>query len=306
LTTKRVLLFGASGYLGGQVTAALLRDDRTGEIVRVGRRVPDEPGWVRHDLVTDTPEDLAALIRTTRPDAVISCAGRLTGSTVDLVLGNVLTTARLVDAVTAEAPAARLVVLGSAAEYGVVPVGRPVTEDSHPSPVAVYGTTKLASTQLIRLATTEGRLNAVSLRVFNPIGPGMPTETLLGRAAAAIRTALESGADHIQLGPLDPYRDFVDVRDVATAVAAAALTGRSGEPVLNVGSGVAVTAREAVRLLAETAGFTGEIQESDPPPARSSAVTWIAADLTRVTHALDWTPQHALPGTVQAIWNPPG
>lgn len=302
MTTARVLLFGASGFLGRAVAEALARDPRVGSLIRVGRQEPADQSWVRHDLVVGTMDELSWLLRNTQPEIIINCTGRLSGTTVELVDANVLVTARLLDVVAAVIPAARMVMVGSAAEYGVVPFGQPVAEDDPTSPVAEYGATRLASTQLARLAAMEGRLDAVVLRVFNPIGPGLPAETLLGRAAASMRAALERGDDHIQLGPLDAYRDFVDVRDVATAIRAAALADRVAEPVLNVGSGVAVAARDAVKLLAEVAGFTGRVLESAVAPARSSAVNWIAADLTKIKKSLGWTPTYDLRDSVLASW----
>jgi nucleoside-diphosphate-sugar epimerase len=297
----RVLLFGGSGFIGRPLGAALEGDPRVGSLIRVGRQRRTAENWVRHDLLADA-EQLARLIRQTRPDVVINSTGRLAGCMSQLTEANVLVTARLLDAVAAEAPAARMVVLGSAAEYGVVPVGQPVTEDAPTNPVAGYGVTKLASTQLVQLAAGEGRVDAVALRVFNPIGPGIPAENLLGRAAACLRAAMDRGDDHIRLGPLGAFRDFVDVRDVATAITAAALAGVVKEPVLNVGSGVAVTARTAIEVLADVAGFTGEVLESAPAPTRSRDVGWIAADLSRIGSTLGWTPIHGLHASVRAGW----
>ena len=154
--------------------------------------------------------------------------------------------------------------------------------------------TRLASTQLVRLAVSQERLDAAVLRVFNPIGPGVPPENLLGRAAARMRAALSKGEDTVVLGPLGAYRDFVDVRDVATAITAAALADQVKEPVLNVGSGRAVRCREAVELLAQIAGFTGRVVETNPPSGRSSSVDWSAADLSLIERSLGWTPRYDL------------
>lgn len=297
---KRVLLFGATGFLGSQVANALAADRRTGELVPAGRRA-----GVRHDLVRDGEDALVRLLREVRPDAVVNAAGRLAGSDADLVEANVLPTARLLGAVRTAVPDARLVLLGSAAEYGAVEVGRRVTEDTPTRPVSTYGVTRLASTQLAALATAAGQVDAVVLRVFNPIGPGLPTENLLGRAASQLRDAIEHRTGRIRLGPLGACRDFVDVRDVGRAVAAAALTGPVRDArnrVLNVGSGTALPAREAVWQLARAAGFTGAIEEADPPPARSASVGWIAADITRIGRALDWAPRHDLTASTRATW----
>jgi nucleoside-diphosphate-sugar epimerase len=288
---KRVLLFGATGFLGSQVVK-VLEPDAT--LIVAGRHAT-----LRHDLVNDGVDKLTTLLRAVRPDVVVNCTGLLSGTATELVCANVLTTAHLIDAITAAAPRARLVVLGSAGEYGVVPAGRPVNEDSPTVPVATYGITKLASTNMIR---STRALDAVALRVFNPIGPGAGPDTVLGRAAASIRTAMDQGQHEILLGPLDSYRDFVDVRDVARAIAMAALADRIATPVLNVGSGTAVLIRDAVKLLAEVAGFAGAIKESDPPQQRSGAVTWIAADTTRIAQVLGWRPEHTLASSIEASW----
>ncbi|GAB3498186.1 NAD-dependent epimerase/dehydratase family protein [Amycolatopsis cihanbeyliensis] len=298
----RVLLFGANGFLGRQVAHALAEDPRVGVLIRAGRSAPAGPDWIQHDLVTATVTELSTVLRRTRPDAVINCAGRLSGDATELVEANVLVTAKLLDAMAEHARGLRLVVLGSAAEYGVVPMGQPVTETDPTSPVAPYGATRLASTQLARLAGEQGRVDAVALRLFNPVGPGLPAENVLGKAAVGLRAALAHGRDHIRLGPLDTYRDFVDVRDVAAAIREAALVDWLKDQVLNVGGGMAVAVRDAVRLLAEVAGFPGEIHESEPAPSRSSTVNWIAADLTRIRQALGWAPRYDLRAMIRAAW----
>ncbi len=295
-----VVLFGASGYLGRAAEKELRA--RGARVVQVSRTVPRDHHWVRHDLVHGTVGDLVDLLRSARPDVVVNCTGLLDGTTAELVAANVTPTAHLLDALPRAVPSARLVVLGSAAEYGRVPHGSAVAEDAVADPVSAYGITKLASTLLVRDAVAAGRLDAVALRIFNPIGAGLPSSTVLGKAAEAMRTALREGTG-ITLGPLDAHRDFVDVADVAAAIADAALAPSVPEPVLNVGSGRAVAVRDVVAVLAEVAGFTGEVLETAAAQARSAAVTWIAADTTRVRHALGWSAHRDLTTSLKAVWH---
>lgn len=302
--TRRVLVFGASGFIGAAVANALDGDPQVDSLIRAGVRVRDAlPGsWVWHDLISGSMQDLIGLLRSVRPDAVVDCVGRLGGTDDELVAANTLVIARLIEAVAAAVPQARLVTLGSAAEYGVVPVGTPVAEDHPTNPVSAYGITKQAATQLVRRAAETGKADAVALRVFNPIGARSPAESLLGRAASALSGAIERGEGCIRLGPLGSYRDFVDVRDVASAVRAVVLAEAPGEPVLNVGSGQAVTCREAVEGLAKVAGFSGDIEESGPAPGRSAAVDWIAADVSLIRRAVGWQPAHHLGSSLEAVW----
>ncbi|MFD1934252.1 NAD-dependent epimerase/dehydratase family protein [Nonomuraea mangrovi] len=281
----RVLLLGASGFLGRQVRAQLERDPRVGEVVCAGRS--------RLDLLTADVQAVAELLSSVRPGAVLSCVGRMAGGPDELLRGNAGVVAMLVEAMGAVTPSARLVRLGSAAEYGPTPYGRSVHEDDEARPVTAYGVSHLAGTGLI----TSGAVDGVSLRVFNPVGPGLSQANVLGRAAALLREA----KDDITLGPLDALRDFVDVRDVARAVVAATFADLGEERVFNVGSGQAVTVREAVGLLARAMGYTGGIHEVAGGSDRSGAATWSRADITRAEKVLDWRPVHGLAESVAAM-----
>lgn len=285
----RVLLFGASGFIGGHVRREL-EDDM--DLVT--------PSRAECDLTGATRERLQDLIGATRPDAVVCCAGAVTGTTEELVRSNTLAAAKLLDAIAVAAPGTRLVRLGSAAEYGPVPFGTSVDEDAAPAPVSDYGVSQAAATRLTALAAQAGRVDAIVLRVFNPIGPGIPRTTLLGRAAALL-TQLVAG-DDLRTGSLDAHRDFVDVRDVATAVRQAVLVPAPAARVLNVGSGQALPVRVALSLLVEEAGATVRIREDRPPSPRSAQVGWVRADLDRVTAVLGWSPRRDLNESVRAIW----
>lgn len=291
---SRVLLFGSAGYLGGHVRRALAGDARISTLTCTDIE--------QYDLVAGGMADLVDLVRDAAPDAVVMCAGALGGTGYELVLANTAATAKLIDAVAAAAPGARLVRLGSAAEYGPVPHGHRTTEDDPTAPVGAYGVSHLAATTLLRLAGEEGRVDGVALRVFNPIGPGGKGGNLLARASQLIAEALETGAGHITMGPLGAYRDFVDVRDVASAVLAAVVTPRLRHRIFNVGSGQAVASRYVVELLAQAADFHGEIREAGGGSQRSAAVDWACADITRAAADLGWTPVHGLAASTKAIW----
>jgi nucleoside-diphosphate-sugar epimerase len=288
-----VLLFGASGFIGRYVASALRAEPRIGTVTC--------PGRDRHDLVRDEPAGLVDLLRSAAPDAVVNCTGRLDGSGYQLIQAQALVTAKLIDAMAEAVPGARLVRLGSAAEYGPVPANRSVDEDHPARPVSEYGLSHLTGTRLALLASADGRIDGLVLRVFNPVGPGLPEQNLLGRAALLLREARDGGQRPVRFGPLGAYRDFVDVRDVASAVLAAVLVEQPAERVFNLASGTAVTAREAVRLLAGAVGYTGEIHEAEPPPARSGGVPWMCGDNRRAARTLGWVPGIPLAESVKAM-----
>ncbi|MGW0191091.1 NAD-dependent epimerase/dehydratase family protein, partial [Streptomyces sp. NPDC003362] len=76
----RILVLGATGYLGGHVVARLraLPDTR----VLVAGRSPGAD--VAVDLAADHPRDLARALESAAPDAVVNCAGATGGDAVTL------------------------------------------------------------------------------------------------------------------------------------------------------------------------------------------------------------------------------
>ncbi|MEU9841004.1 NAD(P)-dependent oxidoreductase [Actinomadura sp. NPDC048032] len=289
---SRILLVGATGFVGRHVRA---RAAAAGfDVVAAGR----SPGLGGLPLdLTAGPGDVAAAVRRVAPDVVVNCAGVTHGSPAELVRGNVVAVANLLAGVAAAPGPVRLVHLGSAAEYGHVEQGTPVSELAPPRPLGPYGVTKLAGTELVRAAG----LDAVVLRVFNPVGPGAPGTTLAGRLAAELRRAAGAGEDG-RVGPLDASRDLVDVRDVADAVVAAVRAPGALPAVLNVGSGRATPLRDMAALLLRVTGARSRVLESAAGSDRSAGVAWQRADIGAAGRALGWTPATDLTTSLRDLW----
>ncbi len=299
----RCLLFGSSGFIGAHVRGLLAADAGVDLVISarpaIGGAAPRGAVAVLAgpavDLATAAPATVTALLHDIAPDVVVNCAGVTGGDAPALVAGNVVAVSTLVRAVAAAAPAARLVHLGSAAEYGRVPAGVAVAESVPAAPLGTYGVTKLAGTALVGAAG----LDAVVLRVFNPIGPGAPAGSLPGRLAAELRR----GDGEVRVGSLAAHRDFVDVRDVAGAIVAAALAPGRLPPVVNIGSGRATPLREVADGLAGLAGGDQRISESAPGSARSADVPWQCADATLARATLGWTARTDLATSLRDLWN---
>jgi nucleoside-diphosphate-sugar epimerase len=301
--SPRVLLLGADGFLGRHIGRAL--EDAPGEpltLIRHSRAAYFGHGArVTLDLRATSLDALGGLVTQEDPDVIVNAVGILDGSPAVMVALNAVLPGRLADICALRRPGTRLVHIASSAEYGAVVFGTSVAEDAPTNPVSDYGRSKLAGTRAV-LERARAGLDARVLRVFNPVGAGAAASSLLGRAALMLRAALASRSARVTLGPLDAYRDFVDARDVADAVVRAALSPGGGDVLLNVGSGHAVQAREAVRQLAAIAGFGGEVAEQAASSIRSPGIDWQQADLSRTRLALGWEPHRSLTDALEALW----
>jgi dTDP-L-rhamnose 4-epimerase len=168
-----------------------------------------------------------------------------------------------------------------------------VPEDTPLGPRNVYAATKVAQEHLASswARATGGR--AVALRYHNVYGTGMPRDTPYAGVASFFRSALQAGHAPRVFEDGAQRRDFVHVRDVAGATAAAleTVTGLGipgGEGTLrayNVGSGTPRTVGELARTLAGACGgpapvVTGEYRLGD--------VRHVTASSERIWRELGW------------------
>jgi nucleoside-diphosphate-sugar epimerase len=302
---KTYLVLGANGYLGSYVHEAINHSADPIALVAVGRHpprlvLPSQSSWVPLDVTKASVDELVILIQASRADALINCVGQSSGSSEQLWNVNASFVDKLIQALRLSGPIP-LIHLGSAAEYGIQPQGIAIKEDAPAHPVSSYGRSKLAATRKILYSAELGDISATVLRIFNPIGVRAPENSLVGRALGELRAAVEMKRPSIVLGPLNAYRDFLAASDVATAVLLATqLSCRS--PLINVGRGTAMSCRTLVELMADAAGFAGEIIETGEGSARSDEVPWQQADTTLLRRELNWLPNTPIPQVVKDLW----
>jgi nucleoside-diphosphate-sugar epimerase len=291
-----VLVIGAAGLIGRAVLAEARRTGTVNAVVASAPAAVPDAHVLRLSAAAVDP--LARLLEGLEPTAIVNASGRTAGDSDELWQANVESVATILEAMRMAAPEARLVHLGSAAEYAEAPGGT-TDEDAPLHRSTPYAAAKVAAFQLVSEAAESG-VDAVVARVFNPIGPGLPPTSLPGRAARRLSDAVTTGAAEIELGPLDAVRDYVDLRDIATAVLVLASKTPLAHRVYNVGSGRPTVVRELVGLIADRVGFSGEIRESVDASPRSGGVTRQVADIGRM-RSTGWTPSVDLGESIDAL-----
>ncbi|MGX1681754.1 NAD-dependent epimerase/dehydratase family protein [Streptomyces althioticus] len=165
-----------------------------------------------------------------------------------------------------------------------------VDEDAPADPRNVYATTKLAQEHLAAAWARATGGSAVSLRYHNVYGPGMPRDTPYAGVASFFRSALARGEAPRVFEDGNQRRDFVHVRDVASAnVAALEADPPAGAlTAYNTGSGTPHTVGEMAQALAEAHGGPYPVVTGD---YRLGDVRHITADSTRLRTDLGWKPE---------------
>jgi dTDP-L-rhamnose 4-epimerase len=163
-----------------------------------------------------------------------------------------------------------------------------VTEDAALDPRNGYAASKVAQEQFAGswARATGGSVSA--LRFHNVYGPGMPRDTPYAGVAAIFRSDLRSGRAPRVFEDGGQRRDFVHVRDVASASVATLEQHDVGVIAVNVGSGTARTVGELASALSVVTGgpapiVTGQFRLGD--------VRHITADSTLLRERFAWRPQ---------------
>jgi GDP-4-dehydro-6-deoxy-D-mannose reductase len=296
----RILVTGITGFAGSHLAEHLLF--RADEVHGLAHEDPPFPHLAAiADRVTihrgniTSLEDTKRALEDSRAEAVIHLAGiavptLASADPVTAVQVNVLGTATLLVALSDRANV-RFVMASSADVYGA-PERVPVTEDAPLRPDNVYAATKVAAEALARDSAARRRGPVVILRPANQNGPRQQPGLAASAFAKQIAEAEAGLADPIvRHGRLDAQRDFLDVRDMATAYAAALALGESGT--FNVGSGRATAISEILETLLAMARIPVRA-ELDPARVRAGEATRLALDSTRFRQRTGWSPRIAL------------
>ncbi|WFE54027.1 NAD(P)-dependent oxidoreductase [Micromonospora sp. WMMD1155] len=303
----RVTVLGGTGFLGDPICRALADQGHT--VVAVARTPKTIGAGVRVralDLAAADVDEITEMLRDLDPHVVINAAGGMWGLSEEQMLAvNVTLVERLIEAAGRLPRRIRVVQLGSVHEYGLVPVDTSMPEGLPPAPVMAYGGFKVRCTTALTEAHRQGLVESVTLRVGNVIGAGQPGHSLLGVVAGRLRDAQRAGERaRLELAPLGSRRDFVGLSDVVSAVLLAVTRPDAGGRVINIGRGVAASARDMVQLLIDVSEVPTDLVEAEHTgPAET---TWQRLDVGLAAELLGWSPSDDLHTEMKQLWEHAG
>jgi GDP-4-dehydro-6-deoxy-D-mannose reductase len=306
---RHVLVTGATGFVGRHLVTHL-RSIGGLDVIGTGRRpaapdlIDDGVAYLAADLTR--PGDVDRLIRETRPDLVAHLAAQpsVAESWKDpagTLVNNLLAQVNLLESLVRHAPDARVLVVGSSEEYGLVRAeDLPADEDTPLRPDNPYAVSKIAQDYLGLQYFLGRRLAVVRARAFNLFGPGQSDRFALGSFARQIAEAEAGlGSPEILVGNLAVRRDYTDVRDAVRAYWILADRGTPGE-VYNVGGGGVRAIGEILDALVAQARRP-VIVRVDPDRFRPADALEVSADIRRIRAQFGWEPAIPFDTTIRDI-----
>jgi UDP-glucose 4-epimerase len=284
MLSRRVMVAGASGFLGAPLVAALRR---TGAEVVPVSRTSRGSDWYAADM--GDFEQVGALFRATRPEIVYHLVSESRGdrdpSVIQASLRNdVLASVNLYQAAH-EFGAERVIATGSLEE--------PRGEADGATPGTPYAAAKYTSSIYARMFRSTYGVKIALLRPYMTYGPGQKPYKVV---PATIRALLRG--ETAKLGSGTRAVDWVYVDDVIEAFVAAATADDIFGATIDLGAGVGVTIRDCMLLLAGLIGPEARLEFGAVPDRGEVRI----ADTRLAADRLGWTARTSLrEGLVRTI-----
>jgi GDP-4-dehydro-6-deoxy-D-mannose reductase len=293
----RVLITGISGFVGSHLAEYLM--DATDW--HVAGTVYGPYGSISHlcGVLELYPAELSRLpvvtfvLEQARPDLIFHLAAQpLVSLSRKDPWGTLETNVRmqlnLLEGMAAICPKSRMLIVGSSEEYGLVSqADMPIDEDTPLRPLSAYALSKVAQDLMgLQYHLTHG-LHVVRTRPFNHIGARQRLGFVAPDFAHQI-AEVEAGQRPpvVEVGTLDVYRDFSDVRDIVRGYVAALTDGKPGQ-VYNLGTGEAHSVREILETLISFTGVEIEVR-ADPTRVRKVDMPLMVSDCRRIQEDTGW------------------
>lgn len=292
--TKKVLITGATGFIGSYLTQRLV--EKRLEVGIIKRDSSDT--WRIKDVLksvkiynTDLQDTFGVLkaISDFKPDIVFHLAAyyaveHKAAEIANMVNINMAGTINLLEAVR-KSKVRMFVATSSCFVYKASK--HKLREDSKLSPLNLYALTKILTEQACSFYSEKYGLRCVTFRIFPPYGPGDYKRRLIPHT---VESFLKKERPKVTSGK--QKWDFIYLDDIADAYLSLLNTSvfSSKHEIFNIGTGDTVSIREVVLRLKE-------IMNSDLGPVwsalphRKNELWFVCADISKAKRLLGWAPK---------------
>jgi len=280
-TLKTILIIGANGVSGKYLYNLIGKSEKALYFSDLNDAFDNKLNkkWYKNDFSDFTKA--RRVISAINPDQIYNLAGSFSNDFKTDFRNNVLVTKSIFDSVIELNLNTKILIIGSAAEYGIIDIDNNPIKESHPlNPVSIYGLTKVFQNNLMAYYFNSKKVNVVMARTFNLLSGEVSEKLFIGRLFKQIHEYKEKKISKIIVGNLENKRDYIKIDDAVEKYKIIMDRGEPGE-VYNVGSGQSVSTKELLLSILEENNLSMDDVEIRNPDNRYD-VKNIFADLNKI------------------------
>lgn len=300
----KILITGHNGYVGLNLINYFNQKHSNIELWGIARNThSDIPNVKTINMDLCNPK-LNETIKKISPEIIVHLASRRFGTLEELFTDNVKATENLLNSTLhIQSPKPKIIISGSSAEIGIQKTKKGATEKIDCTPIDNYGITKLMQSKLALSYSIKYDLDIVRLRFFNIIGLGLPDTLLAGNAVKQFKLQIET-KNHVPIafGDLSSFRDYLDIKDICTAIDLAISKGQKGE-LYHIASGVKTSGKQLIELVKQQHYLqTKQLINYTSNQKEPTIVKFQRANICKAQRELDWSPKVNISSTIQNMW----
>lgn len=222
---------------------------------------------------------------------------------IETIETNVIGTINIFEPIKKYKLKTRVVTACTSAEYGTsIHLNRALKEDDPLLAIHPYGISKIATELLARQYYLNFGIETINLRFFNQTGIRRTNDAPSDFIRRIVEIELGQSEPIIQVGNLDPYRDFTDIKDSINAIWLAALKGKPGET-YNICSNKKIQIRRLLEIILSFSKEKIQVVENAPQKVRKTDEDIIIGDNTKIKEDLGWEPIIPIETTLKEMYN---
>ncbi|MFX1346864.1 MAG: GDP-mannose 4,6-dehydratase [Promethearchaeota archaeon] len=203
---------------------------------------------------------------------------------------NVIGTINVFESIKRNELKTRVILACTSAEYGITTkLNRPLKEFDPLQAVHPYGISKIAAELLARQYFMNFNIEIINLRFFNQTGIRRVNDAPSDFARKIAEIELGLSEPVIQVGNLNPYRDFTDIKDSINAIWLTATKGKPGET-YNICSNKKIQIRKLLNIILSFSKKKIKVVEESAEKLRKIDEDIIVGDNSKIKEELGWQP----------------
>ncbi|MCZ7401426.1 MAG: GDP-mannose 4,6-dehydratase [Candidatus Methanoperedens sp.] len=302
MNNKKIIITGINGFIGRNFLHVILEKSPDAQIYGIYRALRTVEHFIPVECDLSDREKVKCVLSEIRPDYIFHFAGTAYTNDWDILFSsNVRTTLNLLESVKELEFNPRIVIIGSAAEYGIAQK-MPVNEMTIPNPASPYGASMCCRTNVALVFRNMG-FDIIIGRVFNTTGADVTERTPVGSFARQI-AQIEKGINEpvIYAGNLEPVRDFIDISDVAEAFYALAMKSEKGG-IYNICSGAGHSIADILDIYVKLIPHHKITILKDKSLLRKNDIPSMYGDYTKIKEETGWEPSVPLNESLKSTLN---